>query len=60
MKITIEQASKQMGVKASTLREGIRQGAFPFATCFKEEGKERFQYFIFPEKFKEYYGEMKS
>lgn len=52
MKITVAQAAKALKVTPSVVRSGLRKGAFPFGTAYKN--KTRWTYIIYPDEFKRY------
>ena len=53
--ITVETAAKVMGVGKQMLRQGLKNGNFPFGTAVKmPSGK--YRYYISPEKFKQFTG----
>ena len=52
MKITVAQAAKALNVTPSVVRSGLRKGAFPFGTAYKN--KTRWTYIIYQCKFQKY------
>lgn len=56
MEIPIKMAAKKLQIAEETLREGLRQGAFPFGTAFKIKDSSYWKYVIYPKKFEEYVG----
>lgn len=52
MKITVAQAAQALNVTPSVVRSGLRKGAFPFGTAYKN--KTRWTYIIYPDEFKRY------
>lgn len=59
-KITIKEAAEKLNIAQTTLREGLYQGRFPFGTGFYNEGSTIRTFVIYPEKFKEYIGEVEN
>lgn len=58
-KITVAQAAKALGIKPNTLHAALRTGQVPFGIAFKtDESKRNYSYLIYPEKFREYVGEV--
>lgn len=59
MRPTIEEVAKALKVSPLSIRVGLQQGKLPFGTAFKtKEDNERYEYILFPEKVREYIGEL--
>lgn len=59
MKITILDAAKTLNKSPQYIRLMLQQGKFPFGSATKMS-PHRWNYVIFPEKFREYVGEVKQ
>lgn len=57
-KITIKMAAKRMNISEQRLRREIECGIHPFAVCKKNSVNN--SYYIYPQKFKEFIGELKG
>ena len=55
-KITVPEAAKIMGKSEMFIRIGLQRGLLPFGTAMKFKGSTKYNYYIYPEKFKEYIG----
>ena len=58
-KITINEASKAIGISAPTLRNAIKKGYVPFGSWYENETG-RCTYIIYPEEFKRYVGHVEE
>lgn len=57
MRLTVKDVAHISGISEATLRTGARKGKFPFMTAFKvSENNNQYTYIVFPEKVKEYFG----
>lgn len=57
----VKDVAKIVGVSELTIRIGLQRGVFPFGVAYKTDDKHRnYYYFIYPEKVKEYLGEIKK
>lgn len=56
--LTVEVAARIMGVNPETVRIGLQRNIFPFGKAFKRKPENKnYIYIIYPEKFREYYGQ---
>lgn len=50
--------AKMLGVSVETVRIGLQVGAYPFGTAFKAKGSTHYTYVIYPQKVREYIGQL--
>lgn len=55
-RISVTEAARLMGASPQFLRNGLRQGAFPFGWAFREPGNRTWSYYISRKKFEEFIG----
>lgn len=55
-KITVTEASKQMGISPSELRYMLFERLVPFGVGYQKDDSSTRSYYIYPEKFREYIG----
>ena len=58
-KISIKEVAKIMGKGEQCIRIGLQRGLFPFGAAVNVTGN-RFNYIIYPNKFREYIGDLKG
>jgi len=58
MAVTTSDVAKALGKDAQLVRIMLQKGLLPFGTAFKKPGSSNYNYIIYPEKFKEYCGDM--
>lgn len=57
----VEDVARLTGHSPLTIRIGLQQGVFPFGVALKtSDDRKNYTYVFFPEKVKEYLGEMKE
>ena len=56
----IADVARQLNKGEQYIRICLQRGLFPFGTATKIPGSSRWNYVIFPEKFREYVGEVKE
>ena len=56
MRITVEQAAKELGKSPQFIRICLQRGLLPFGTACKMPNSNTFTYVIYPKKFREYVG----
>lgn len=57
----VKEVAELLGVTEQTVRVGLQQGVFPFGAAFKTaENRKHYTYVLYPEKVKEYAGELKG
>lgn len=54
-RMSVPAVARIMGKDPQVIREYIKSGLYPFAVANKRPGSTRWDYTIFPAKFKEYY-----
>lgn len=54
----VKDVAQRLGKGEQCIRVGLQRGLFPFGTALNVSGN-RFNYIIYPEKFKEFLGEVK-
>lgn len=56
----VDEVAKLLGTTPATIRVGLQQGVFPFGAAFKTaENRKHYTYVLYPEKVKEYAGELR-
>ncbi len=55
-RLSVEEAAKLMGASPQFVRNGLRQGAFPFGWAFLTPGGKTWSYYISRKKFEEFVG----
>lgn len=55
-RLSVNEAARLMGASPQFVRNGLRQGAFPFGWAFRSQGNRTWSYFISRKKFEEYVG----
>lgn len=58
--ITTSDVAKALGKDTQLIRIMLQKGLLPFGTAFKKPGSSNYNYVIYPEKFREYCGEVKG
>lgn len=58
MAITTSDVAKALGKDTQLIRIMLQKGMLPFGTAFKKPGSSNYNYIIYPEKFREYCGEI--
>ena len=59
--MTVNEVAEKLGTSPLTVRVGLQQGLFPFGVALKtNENRKNYTYVFFPEKVREYIGEMKE
>lgn len=56
IRVTVDRASKLLGISRLSIQCGLREGKLPFGTAWKNEGSSTFTYLIYPGKFAECLG----
>lgn len=58
MRITVNQVAIKLNKSPQYIRLCLQRGLLPFGTATQLPGSKRWNYLIFPEKFKEYVGNL--